>query len=157
MTEDEVREVWGPMKQYDTYDGEIRCLGRPESENSIVPLRQMVKLRESQVVEIRGQRLKLGDKLVLGPEHSLEDVENLLGVPAEPGRFFCGHSGPLREVIRAEGELVFEVTGWNLDQFALPEGKTLQDVLEEYPEYDRIQLISLQDRNFYYRHARSRK
>ena len=38
MTEDEVREIWGPMKQYDTSDG-IRYLGRPESFS---PLRQMV-------------------------------------------------------------------------------------------------------------------
>jgi len=153
MTEDEVREIWGPMKQYDTSDG-IRYLGRPESFS---PLRQMVMLRESQVVKIHGQRLKLGDKLVLGPEHGLEDVENLLGGPAEPRGSICGNPGPFRKVIRAEGNLVFELTGWNLDQLEWPEEKTLQQVLEEHPEYARTLVISIQDRNFYYRHTRPRK
>jgi hypothetical protein len=157
MTKDEVREIWGPLRQSDASGKEIRYLERPGSEPKVFPFRSMVTLKESRVVEVRGLRLKFGDRLIVAPEHSLAEVEVTLGQPAEPAGYSCGRPGPLREVTRSEGEVVFEATGWNLDQFELPEGKTLQEALEEHPEYDQIQAISIHDRSFYYRHSRVRK
>lgn len=157
MTEDEVREIWGPLSEVDALDGEVRYLERAAAKDTIMLFRTMVALRESRVVEVRGRRLRLGDRLILAPEHSLEDVENLLGGPAESGRLSCGNPGPLRAVTRSEGDLVFEATGLNLDRLEIPDGKTLRQVVDEYPEYGRIQAISIHDRSFYYRHTRPRK
>jgi hypothetical protein len=145
MTEEQIRSAWGKVEYRWWYDGTLMLYKR----GPIPPLNpEVVFDRRGKVVAVSGRRLRYGRNLVVGPEHAPATAERL-GKPVEPKMIYCGIEGPLRTIRRGRDHMIFEAVVWNHDFFDLAEGKTLEQSLEEHPEYSGIALVTLRDRAHY--------